>query len=155
MKDFFKLVVAIVLCQLAGIIGSVFTISSISSWYAELSKPFFSPPNWVFFPVWISLYLLMGISLYLVWKKGWKENKKALSFFGIQLFLNALWSPIFFGLKNPLLAFIEIIFLWLAILLTIIHFYKVSKPAAYLLIPYILWVSFAALLNFFIFLLNP
>jgi tryptophan-rich sensory protein len=151
--DYFRLISSIIICQLAGIIGSIFTVSSVSSWYATLNKPFFNPPSWVFGPVWTLLYLLMGISLYLIWNNK-KRTKKALLIFGIQLILNSLWSILFFGLQSPLLAFIEIIFLWSAILLSIIYFYRISKVAAYLLVPYILWVSFAAILNLSIFILN-
>lgn len=147
-----KLVISIIIPFFASFIGGLFTASSVSSWYLELAKPFFNPPSWIFGPVWTILYLLMGISLYLIWTS--KYSKKAFVIFGIQLFLNALWSILFFGLKNPLLAFIEIIFLWISILLTIIIFYKISKKAAYLLVPYILWVTFAAILNLSIYLLN-
>jgi tryptophan-rich sensory protein len=155
-KNVVKFIVAILVCQIAGLIGSVFTAPSIPEWYANLQKPFFSPPNWVFAPAWITLYILMGVSLYLVWRKGWhrKGVRTGLLLFGIQLVLNAAWSIIFFGLQNPLLAFVEIIVLWLAIVLTIHQFWRIKKPAAYLLIPYILWVSFAAALNFFIWRLN-
>lgn len=155
-KNIPLLLYSLIICQLAGIIGSFFTSSSIPTWYAALEKPSFNPPNWVFAPVWTTLFVLMGISLYLIWNKGLKakEVKTALTFFGIQLALNVLWSIIFFGLKSPLYAFVEIIILWIAILLTILKFYKISKVAAYLLIPYILWVSFAAVLNFLIFTLN-
>lgn len=153
---FARLIAAIIICQLAGVIGSVFTAPAITTWYAALEKPFFAPPNWIFAPVWITLFLLMGISLYFLWEKGLdkKENKIAVSFFALQLALNAVWSFLFFGLQSPFYAFIEIIFLWLAILLTIITFYRISKQAAYLLIPYILWVSLAAFLNLSIWLLN-
>ena len=152
MKNIIKLIISLVICQLAGVIGSFFNIKSIPTWYASLIKPSFNPPNWVFAPVWTTLFLLMGISLYLVWIKGF--TKQALIFFSIQLFLNILWSALFFGLKSPFLAFIEIIVLWAFILLTIIYFYRISKPAFYLLLPYILWVSFAAILNFYILVLN-
>ena len=154
MKKIFKLIASIVITQLAGILGSLFTITNVNSWFSTINKPFFNPPNWLFGPVWTLLYLLMGISLYLIWNKGFKKHKTAIYIFGIQLILNSLWSILFFGLKSPLFAFIEIIFLWAAILLSIIKFYKISKPAAYLLIPYILWVSFAAVLNLAIVLLN-
>lgn len=151
-----KLVISILVCQVAGLIGSLFTLSSISTWYAQLEKPTFNPPNWVFAPVWTLLFLLMGISLYLIVSKGVgnKKVKTALSIFVIQLTLNILWSFLFFGLQSLLYAFIEIIILGLAILLTIISFYKISKTAAYLLLPYVLWVSFAAVLNFSILILN-
>lgn len=152
------LIAAILICELSGVIGSVFTYQSISDWYnAKLKKPSFTPPSWLFGPVWVTLYLLMGISAYLVWKKGMKkkEVKNALSIFGIQLVLNTLWSVLFFGLRCPLCGFIEIIILWIAIVLSILKFYKVSKAAALLLIPYIFWVTFAMILNFFVWKLNP
>lgn len=154
--NYFKLISSILICQLAGFIGSFFTVSSVSSWFLTLNKPFFNPPNWLFGPVWITLYFLMGISLYLVWSKGIKDiqSKMAVLIFAIQLILNSLWSIIFFGFQSLLFAFIEIILLWIAILLTIIYFNKISKTASYLLIPYILWVSFAAILNFSIYYLN-
>ncbi|HHV23830.1 MAG TPA: tryptophan-rich sensory protein [Methanosarcina sp.] len=151
-----KLVVSILLCQFAGLIGSVFTASSLENWYLFLEKPAFNPPAWVFFPAWVTLYTLMGISLYLVWEKGLQEQevKKGMFIFGIQLGLNALWSILFFGLKSPYYAFVEIVLLWFAILLTILKFRKISKTASYLLFPYILWVSFAMLLNYYIWILN-
>ena len=151
-----KLIASIVICQLAGIIGSFFTVSSIPDWYSALRKSSLNPPDWVFGPVWTVLFLLMGISLYLVWDKGLKEKnvKRGLVFFGVQLSLNTLWSIIFFGLKSPTLAFIEIFILWIAILFTIIEFYRISKPAAYLLVPYFMWVSFAIFLNYSIVVLN-
>ncbi len=154
--NYWKLVASIIICQLAGIIGSFFTVSSVSTWYLTLNKPFFNPPSWLFGPVWITLYFLMGISLYIVWNKGIgsKEAKIAISIFGVQLILNTLWSIIFFGINSPLFAFIEIILLWIAIVMTIVYFYRISKTASYLLVPYLLWVSFAAILNFAIYYLN-
>ncbi len=154
--NYWKLAASILICQAVGIIGSFFTVSSVNTWYLGLTKPVFNPPNWIFSPVWITLFFLMGISLYIIWEKGIKtrQSKTALLIFSIQLALNALWSILFFGLKLPLYAFIEIIFLWAVILLSIIFFYRISKTAAYLLIPYILWVSFAAVLNYFIVYLN-
>lgn len=138
---------------LTGAVGSYFTISSIPTWYETLNKPFFSPPNYIFGPVWTALYILMGISLYLVLISK-KKKDLAVKVFMLQLFLNFLWSIIFFGLQNPALAFFEIVALWLSIVFTIKLFYPISKNAAYLLIPYILWVSFATVLNLSIFLLN-
>ncbi len=151
-----KLIVSILICQGAGLVGSVFTSPAIPTWYATLQKPSFDPPNWVFAPAWILLFLLMGISLYLIWSKRLedKEVKIAIVIFSSQLVLNILWSFLFFGFKSPLYAFIEIIILWLAILATIISFYRISRTAAYLLLPYILWVSFASVLNFSIMILN-
>jgi benzodiazapine receptor len=121
-----------------------------------LDKPAFNPPNWLFGPVWITLYTLMGIALYLAWKNGLNkaENRGILYIFIAQLILNTLWTILFFGLKSPLAGLIEIVILWIAILLTIIKFYGLSPLSAYLLIPYILWVSFAAVLNFFLWKLN-
>lgn len=145
-----KLILSIGLCLGVGIVGSFFTTSSIPTWYATLNKPFFSPPNFIFAPVWTTLYILMGISLYLVWQKG-----KVPTIFWIQLILNFLWSILFFGLKNPVLGFVEIVVLWITIFLTIKNFYPISKWAAYLLIPYLLWVTFASILNLSIVILNP
>lgn len=155
-SDWLKLVIAVVVSELAGIIGSIFTISAIPTWYAALAKPALNPPSWLFAPVWTTLYLLMGIAAFLVWRKGWeqKEVRIALFIFGIQLILNALWSIIFFGLHNPAWALVNIIGLWLAIVGAIVAFHKISRPAAYLLIPYIFWVSFAAYLNYSIWILN-
>lgn len=161
-KNTYILVASIILCQLAGIIGSVFTVSSISTWYAELTKPTFNPPNWIFGPVWTTLYLLMGISLYLIWRELYSKKKdvnvqkikSALEFFSLQLIFNILWSIIFFGFKTPFTAFFEIIILWILILLTIINFYKINRTAGILLIPYILWCTFAAVLNLAIAILN-
>lgn len=152
----FKLMIAIAISELAGIIGSVFTASSIASWYSGIMKPSINPPAWVFGPVWTTLYALMGIAAFLVWKKGLERGdvKIALGIFAGQLVLNTLWSVIFFGLHSPGGALVEIAFLWLAILATIIAFAKVSKPAAWLLAPYILWVSFAMYLNYAIWALN-
>jgi len=153
MNKWVKLIVSILICQIAGVIGSIFTAPSITSWYADLQKPAFSPPNWVFGPVWITLYTLMGISLYLVWNKK-KNVKIPLTLFFTQLILNSIWSIIFFGLQNPFYALIEIIILWIMILVTIIRFYKISKKASLLLLPYIIWVSVATILNYYIWILN-
>jgi benzodiazapine receptor len=151
-----KLIASLVICQLAGVIGSIFTTSAISTWYATLKKPAFTPPNWVFSPAWITLFVLMGISAFLVWNKGLSDQKVkiALSIFVAQLLLNVLWSVMFFGLRSPLAGLIEIAVLWIAILLSILYFFKVSEIAGVLLLPYILWVSFAAILNFSIWRLN-
>ena len=154
--DILKLAASIVLCQLAGFIGSFFTTPSIPTWYASLSKPFFNPPNWIFGPVWVSLYLLMGISLFVVWQRRERNPyaKKGLIFFFAQLILNVFWSVAFFGLKSPFLGLIDIVLLWIAIFLTIQAFFRISKTAGLLLIPYIVWVSFAAVLNFSLWILN-
>ena len=151
-----KLIISILICQGAGAIGSLFTSPAISTWYAIIQKPSFNPPNWIFAPVWILLFLLMGLSLYLIWSKGfkYKGTKIAIFVFFVQLILNVLWSILFFALQSPLYAFIEIIILWFMILLTIISFYRVSKITIYLLLPYIIWVSFALVLNFSILIIN-
>ena len=155
--DYLKLAVSVVVCFVAGFIGSIFTTPAIPTWYAQLNKPPFTPPNWLFAPVWTTLYLLMAISAYLVWRKGLgnKEIRIALGVFLVQLILNSLWSVLFFGLRSPLMGAIEIVVLWVAILLTIIYFFKISKAAGWLLVPYILWDSFAAILNFSVLILNP
>ena len=163
-NNFFKLVVAITVSEMAGVIGAFFTAPAVQSdWYSELIKPALNPPAWVFGPIWTTLFALMGISLFLVWKQHpyILENvrmlrvwKWAVALFFIQLVLNTLWSIIFFGLHSPGGALVEIVFLWLAILATMVAFAKISKPAAWLLVPYILWVSFAAYLNYAIWALN-
>lgn len=152
----FKLIIAIGISELAGIIGSVFTMPSVTSWYVGIAKPAFNPPAWVFGPVWTTLFALMGIAAFLVWRKGLKRRdvKIVLGIFIGQLVLNTLWSIIFFGLHSPGGALVEIAFLWLAIVATIITFARVSKPAAWILAPYILWVSFAAYLNYAIWALQ-
>ncbi|MBT4824788.1 tryptophan-rich sensory protein [Candidatus Woesearchaeota archaeon] len=154
MKEILKLVLSIIICQFAGIIGSIFTSKSVSTWYVTLIKPSFNPPSWLFGPVWITLYALMGISLYLVIRDGFVGKEYLLLVFGIQLVLNMLWSLSFFGLQNPLLGFINIILLWVMIIVTMVLFYGVSKPASLLMIPYLLWVSFATVLNYFLMRLN-
>lgn len=154
-KDPGKLFGSIVLCLAAGFAGSFFTTSSITGWYATLNKPFFNPPNFVFAPVWTILYILMGISLYLVWSsEKSKQTGVAITFFMTQLILNVSWSIVFFGLHFPAGAFATIIALFLAILFTILKFSKISKNAAYLLYPYIAWVLFASFLNLAIVVLN-
>lgn len=150
-----KLILSVGLCLGAGIVGSVFTTQSIPTWYQTLNKPFFSPPNWLFGPVWTVLFIAMGISLYLVWTSKNRLKQSALSIFFVQLGLNVAWSIIFFGLKNPTLALVEIVALWIAIFLTIKSFNKVNKLAANLLIPYFVWTTFASFLNLFIVILNP
>ena len=145
-----RLIISLALPQLAGIIGSFFTISAIPVWYATLEKPSFSPPNWIFGPVWILLYILMGISIYLIWQK----DRSSTRLFWIHLFFNAIWSIIFFGFQNPGLAFINIIIIWLLIVILMIKFWRINQWSTYLLIPYLFWVSFASILNYFIWYLN-
>jgi translocator protein len=155
LADFLKLVASVILCQIAGFLGSLFTTPAIPTWYATLRKPFFTPPSWIFSPVWISLFILMGISLFYIWRRpDHPQFKKALIFFFVQLILNVLWSLAFFGLRLPLLGLMDIILLWIAILFTIQTFLKVSKFAGALLLPYFIWVSFAALLNFSLWIQN-
>ena len=150
--DYIKLMVSVGACLIVGFVAGIWTSSSISSWYSTLNKPSFNPPNWLFGPVWTVLYILMGIALYLVWNNH--GSKIAVMFFVIQLVLNFLWSFLFFSLKNSLIAFIEILVLLMMIVTTTIEFYPISAAAAYLMIPYILWVSFASVLNFSIYWLN-
>lgn len=155
-KDLPKLAISIVVCEVVGLLGTPFTLSAIPNWYAYLNKPFFAPPNWLFGPVWTLLYLLMGVSIFLIWKKGLKKNAllEARKTFAIQLFLNFIWTPIFFGLRSPLLGLIVIVAMWIFIVMTIRKFYKIDRTAAYLLVPYLLWVSFATLLNLAIYIFN-
>jgi translocator protein len=152
-----KLVVSCTVPFLVGLMGSLFTTAdSLGNWYADLNKPFFNPPNWIFGPVWTTLYITMGISAYLVWQKD--INSKAvrivLACFIVQLFLNAIWTPLFFGLHSPLLGLIDIVLLLNAIIVTIVAFFQISRIAALLLVPYLAWVSFATVLNAAIYLLN-
>ena len=154
--DIYKLIIALLVCQLAGFIGSLVSRPAVSTWYVELNKPRFTPPDWVFAPVWISLYILMGIAAFLVWRRGLHHQvvRRALAFFGVQLVLNVLWSFLFFGLRSPLAGLIGIFLLGIAIILTVQSFLKVSRNAGLLLIPYFLWVSFATGLNLSIWWLN-
>jgi translocator protein len=147
-----SLVIILLICFAVAGLGSLATTPNIPGWYATLNKPSWNPPNWLFGPVWTLLYAIMAIAGWLVWKRvGWGT---AMICFAVQLALNLAWSFIFFGAHQTGLAFVEIILLWLAIVATIISFSAVSKPAAALLIPYLLWVSFAAALNFTIWRLN-
>jgi benzodiazapine receptor len=152
--DIVKFVIILIICLSAGLIGSLLTAPAIPVWYAALEKPFFTPPDWLFAPVWTSLFVLMSISATLVWRSGHTETRNALGIFSVQLILNALWSWAFFGLRSPFAGLIEIVFLWIAIIITIKAFFRISRTAGYLLIPYILWVTLALLLNFFIWRLN-
>lgn len=151
-----KFAVSIIAVFLAGLIGSLVTDPAISTWYAGLRKPFFQPPNWLFGPVWTALYLAMAIALFLVWRQGWSlpRVRTGLILFGVQLLLNSLWSVLFFGLRSPLTALIEIFLLWVTILLTMIVFFELSTIAGILLVPYLLWTSFATILNAAIVYLN-
>jgi benzodiazapine receptor len=156
-KDLPKLLLCIIACQGAGILGSVFTNMSVSTWYPTLTKPWFTPPNGVIPAVWTLLFTLMGLSLFLVWRESsaHSEAKRAIYVFAAQLVVNILWSAAFFGLRSPLAGLILIALLWIMIMLTIIKFWRVSREASVLLVPYILWVSFAAYLNYTLMTLNP
>jgi len=154
-SQFMKLFVALILPLSIGAFAGMFTSEAIPGWYATLNRPSFNPPNWLFGPVWTTLYLLMGISLYLIWKeKKSKERNFAMLIFLIQLALNFAWSYIFFYFNKIGFAFAEIILLWLSIVLMIIRFYKIKPITAYINIPYLLWVSFASMLNLSYYLLN-
>lgn len=148
-----KLLFSVFLCLSAGFVGSFFTAPAIPAWYASLNKPVFNPPNWIFAPVWTALFILMGVSLYLIWMRKEADSKPMIIFF-IQLGFNLCWSILFFALKSPISALIDIVILWWLILFTILEFLKISKTAGYLLFPYLAWVSFALVLNFSIVILN-
>lgn len=154
--NLFRLTFSILILQLSGGLGAIFTFASVANWYPTLNKPFFTPPSWLFAPVWTLLYILIGVSFYLIWQKGLKkpEIKNALKVFGIQLVLNILWSVFFFGLRAPILGLIDIFVLNYSIYLTIIKFKKINPLASHLLYPYFAWVIFATLLNLSIVILN-
>lgn len=154
-NDLISLLAAIGICEGVGIAGSLCTAESVSTWYTTLKKPSFNPPSSVFAPVWTILYALMGIASYLIYKKRNERGApKALFIFSVQLALNLLWSVLFFCMRKPFFALIEIVVLWIAILVTILSFWNISKKAAILLIPYLAWVTFASVLNFEIWRLN-
>jgi len=156
MKNVLSFIVAVSIPLIIGGLGSIFTQSSVSTWYLELNKPFFNPPNWIFPIAWSYLYITMGIASWLIWKKKTQRNdvKSALILYGVHLFFNLIWSYLFFTLKNPGLALIEIVILLVLIITITFKFYRISKPAAYLFIPYLVWVSFATALNASIVYLN-
>jgi tryptophan-rich sensory protein len=157
MNKLSRILIVVASCLAIGYFSGIVTKSSIETWYPTLIKPSFNPPNWIFAPVWTMLYIMMGIAAGLVWNRMDSNKelvKKALVFFAIQLALNSLWSCLFFGLKNPMLALVEIVLLWLMIYETYIKFAKIDKIASYLFIPYLFWVSFATVLNASIWWLN-
>lgn len=156
-RSLVRLIASVAICQGAGVIGALFTSPAIGTWYAGLRKPSLAPPNWVFGPVWTTLYLLMGLSLFIVWNLGLHKSgvRRSVLLFGVQLVLNVFWSYFFFGLQSPLLGLVDILAMWIMIALTIASFFKVSKTAALMLFPYIAWVSFAAYLNYLLMVLNP
>ena len=148
-----RFVVSVAVCESAGVVGSLFTVSAIPVWYAVLQKPWFTPPNWLFAPVWLALYFLMGVTLYLLWGRR-PQSEGALAAFGVQLALNIIWSAVFFGAHESFYGFVVILALWVAISVTMAFSYRVSKTAAALLVPYILWVTIASALNYYIWVLN-
>lgn len=151
-----RAVAAIITVELIGNAGSIFTLPSITGWYASLSKPWFTPPNWAFGPAWTILFALMGLSAWLVWERRRKDRNadSALRAFGLQLALNVLWSLLFFGLRSPLYGLIGIYALIIAIIYAMVKFRKVSGTAFALMVPYLLWVTFASFLNLYVLLLN-
>ncbi|KQC15534.1 MAG: TspO/MBR family protein [Methanothrix sp.] len=155
--DLIKLAASLGACYLAAFLGSIFTMPNVPVWYASLARPFFAPPGWVFAPVWTALYTLMGLSAYLILREGMNDPKvkPALSVFVLQLVVNVSWSAAFFGLRSPLAGLAVIVLLWALIALTIQKFWAISRTAGALLLPYLIWVSFAAILNFGIWRLNP
>lgn len=140
---------AVLICEGVGLLASIPTQSSVDTWYPTLVKPFFTPPGWVFAPVWIVLYALMGIAAWLVGRRGWTapEVQTALGFFGLQLILNGLWSFAFFGFRSPGSGLLVIVLLWLALVVTMQRFFRLQRGAGWLLVPYLLWVTYAAALN--------
>ena len=151
-----KLVVSLAAPLAAGMVSALAGSAAASGWYDSLRKPVFTPPAWLFGPAWTALYLLMGVAAFLVWRTGFDSPgvKLALAVFLIQLILNALWSVFFFGLRSPLAGLVDIAALWLAIVATIVLFFRVSTVAGFMLLPYIGWVTFAAILNAAILVLN-
>jgi tryptophan-rich sensory protein len=159
MKLIFKVILSVAICLFLGGLSGYATVSEIKNWYLQLNKPTFNPPNWLFGPAWSTLYTFMGISIALIWDRLDKAKikiftSKAVIFFIIQFFLNLAWSSIFFSLHLVAFALIEMLILWVFILLTIIQFYRINKIAGILLVPYILWVSFATVLTASILYLN-
>ena len=156
-NELFRLILSIIICQMAGIIGSIFTAGSVTSWYPTLVKPSFTPPGFYVGLIWIVLFTLMSISLFLIWRETPSNlaARIALYFFAAQLIVNVLWSVAFFGMQSPIGGLVVIGFLWVLILITIIRFWPINRTAALLLIPYIIWVSIAAFLNYSIWRLNP
>jgi translocator protein len=154
--DVIKLIASILICEGAGGIGAIFTTPAIPGWYKGLKKPGFTPPNYVFGPIWITLYLLMGIAVFLVWREGFDQSGVTVAFiiFWVQLVFNILWSLVFFGFKSISGGVALIVLLWIMILINIILFFRVSPAAGGLLVPYIIWVTIAANLNIQIWRLN-
>jgi tryptophan-rich sensory protein len=157
MKRFYKLIISVILPVMVGWVSSYFTASSVKTWFVTLKKPVFNPPAWLFAPVWTTLYILMGVAFYLIWKNNiakYDLKKRAIVFYFVQLLFNFFWSVIFFYARQPGWAFAEILILLLMVCVTTFYFYKISKTAGWLMVPYILWVCFAAVLNYSIWQLN-
>jgi tryptophan-rich sensory protein len=155
-KDMAALAVCLAACFGTAALGALFTGPAVRTWYQEIRKPGFSPPDWLFGPVWTALYAMMGAAAWLVWRKGDAAGRDvALALFAVQLALNAAWSPIFFGLRSFGGAFVDIVALWIAIAASLVAFWRISMPAGVLLAPYLVWVGFAAVLNLAIWRLNP
>lgn len=155
LNPIWMLALFIAVCFLVAGAGTIFTSGSVSNWYPTLRKPSWNPPAWIFGPVWSALYLMMAIAAWLVWRRaGFDGAAGALRLFAVQLTLNALWSPLFFGLRSPLAGLVDIFPLWAAVLATLVSFWKISPLAGALMAPYWLWVSFATMLNFTIWRMN-
>jgi len=154
-KSFWRLLLSLAIPLSAGVLGSLFTAPAVRSWYLTINRPVWIPPSWLFGPVWTALFIMMGVALYLVWSAKMSNRvRMSLKLFAAQLVLNVLWSVLFFGMGNFWLAFGEILVLWIFILITIVSFEKVNKVASWLMVPYLLWVTFASYLNFTIASLN-
>jgi tryptophan-rich sensory protein len=155
-NDIVKLAASVIICIIPGFIGSMINMKAIPTWYAFIEKPSYAPPNWIFAPVWTALYIVMGVALFLVWRSGAGRPgfRGAVGAFVVQLVLNGIWTPVFFGLRSPLAGLFVIAFMWIAILITILRFFPISRTAALLLVPYLAWVSFATLLNVSLYVLN-
>ncbi|MGD9403038.1 MAG: tryptophan-rich sensory protein [bacterium] len=154
--DIVKLAFSVIICMIPAFVGAMINAKAIPTWYAFANKPPFSPPDWIFAPVWTGLYILMAVALFLIWRKGIDFPGVAVAIwaFAVQLLLNGLWTPVFFGLRAPLAGLVVIGLLWVAILITIVKFFALSRAAAVMLIPYLAWVSFATAVNAAFYLLN-
>ncbi len=154
-KNLVALVVFVIISFSAGMIGNIFTSDVSFEIYKNLVKPNFAPPSWIFEPIWTTLYLLIGVAAFLIWREGANKNVVlAMTMFFVQLFLNAIWTPVFFGFGERLIAFYVIIVLWVIVLITTIFFFGIKKVAGYLFLVYLLWISFALVLNYSIWRLN-
>ncbi len=154
-RSWLVLVGFVAVCLMVGAIGSLSTASSVDGWYRDLAKPSFNPPDWVFGPIWTVLYVMMGIAAWRVWRAvGLVGGKVPLRLFATQLLLNLLWTFLFFGLRSPAVAFFEILLLAVGIVATIVAFRQIDKWAELLMVPYLLWILFASVLNGAIWYLN-